>query len=119
MDNEKKCDKYEGLFVFRNEDELNEHIENCPDCRAEHEKQLKVSALIKEVAPAYLERQEKRRLKVIGKLAACFVMLVGMTAFYTGYCMYSDNSFQVNSAEDSFIESNMGLPTDEYGFLEI
>ena len=119
MDNEKKCDKYEALFVFRSDDELKEHIKECPECQKEYETQMKISALVKEVAPVYLNRQDKWKTRVMAKMAACFVMLVGITGIYTGYCMYSEDSFQVNSAEDSFIESNMGLPTDDYGFLEI
>ncbi|MBQ3640457.1 hypothetical protein II906_00760 [bacterium] len=118
MDNEKNCDKYEALFVFRSDEELNEHIKNCPECRLEHERQMKISALVKEAAPAYLKREEKRKMKLITKAACCFFMFVGLTSFYT-YNVYSDNDFQVSSSEDSYIESNMGLPTDDYGFLEL
>ena len=57
MNNENKCDKYESFFVFRDKEAFNEHLEHCPDCKKEHEKYLKVSALVKEVAPAYLEKK--------------------------------------------------------------
>ena len=43
MNNENKCNKYEAYFVFQNEEAFNEHIKNCPDCKKEHEKYLKVS----------------------------------------------------------------------------
>ena len=33
-----KCTKYESLFTFRSEEELMQHIEECEDCRLEHEK---------------------------------------------------------------------------------
>ena len=39
---DKKCTKYEALFTFRSEEELEEHLQNCPECRAEHEKMQKV-----------------------------------------------------------------------------
>ena len=48
---DKKCTKYEALFTFRSEEELNEHIANCPDCQKEHENMQKVSELLKEVKP--------------------------------------------------------------------
>ena len=115
----KKCDKYEAFFVFQNEEAFNNHIKECPDCQKEHEKYLKVSSLMKEVAPVYLEKQKKqRKIGVIKKLACCFVMFVGITASYTGYNMYSDYTAQEYWTQDSYV-SSMGLPIDEYGFLEL
>lgn len=116
MKDQNKCDKYEALFVFKGDDALYNHIENCPDCFEEHKKQLKVSALVKEVAPVYLQKQKKKRLSLVKKLACCFMFVVFVSAF-TGYKMYEQNSFQVSSAEESYI-SAMGLPTDDYGFFE-
>ena len=52
-----KCTKYESLFTFRSEEELMQHIEECEDCRLEHEKMQKVSELIKEVKPYFRERR--------------------------------------------------------------
>lgn len=118
MDNEKNCDKYEALFVFKSESDFNEHLKNCPDCQKEHEKYLKISSLVKEVAPEYLKRQEKRKLSAIKRLACCFVAFIGISTF-AGYTIYTDNNFQVNSADESYIESTMGLPCDDYGLLEI
>lgn len=118
MNNENKCDKYEGFFVFQNEEVFNEHLEHCPDCQQEHEKYMKVSALVKEVAPMYLKKRQKDKVSAIKKLACCFVAFVGLTAF-TGYKVYDNYSMQVNYAEDSYVMSTMGLPVDDYGFLEI
>ena len=30
-----KCNKYEALFTFSNEDKLNEHIQECEECKKE------------------------------------------------------------------------------------
>ena len=117
MKNSDKCNKYEAIFVFGGEDAIKAHIEECPDCREEYEKYLKVSSLVKEVAPVYLKKQEQKRISAIKKLACCFILLVGLTGF-TGYKIYDDNSFQVNTVDESYI-GTLGLPTDEYGFLEI
>lgn len=117
MDNEKKCDKYEAFFIFNNEEAFNVHLNECPECKSEHEKYLKVSQLVKEVAPVYLKNQDKKKKNVIKRLAACFVLFVGITGFYAGFGIH-DGSTYSNIDNDSYI-STMGLPTDEYGFLEI
>ena len=44
-----KCTKYEALFTFRDEEELNEHIQECEDCRLEHEKMQKVSSYFMDI----------------------------------------------------------------------
>lgn len=119
MNNESKCNKYEAFFVFNDEKAFYEHIENCPDCKAEHEKYLKVSELVKEVGSEYLKRQEKHRKKTIMlKQAACFLILLAGLSGFAGYKVYDYNSFQISSADESYIYA-MGLPTDEYGFLEL
>lgn len=117
-DNKNRCDKYEGCFVFKNEEELNEHIKECESCREEHEKYLKVSELIKEVTPAYLERESKKKMMTAAKrLACCFVLFIGLSAF-TGYKIYDNYTYQVSMEEESSV-SEMGLPIDEYGFLSL
>ena len=118
MDNKDKCNKYESYFVFRSEEEFNSHLNECSDCREEHEKMLKISNLMKEVAHVYLKREEKKKTSTLKRIACCFVLLIGITS-YTGYNMYNDYNFEVNTADESYIESTMGLPIDEYGFLEI
>lgn len=117
MDNEKKCDKYETYFTFKSEVDFNAHLNECPDCKKEHEKYLKVSRLVKEVAPEYLKNVEKRKRNAAKRLAACFILFVGIAGIYTGYGLNDSSRYSVTD-DDSYI-STMGLPTDEYGFLEI
>ena len=75
-----KCSKYEALFTFRSEDELLEHVQNCEDCRIEHEKMQKISDLIQEVKPYY-----KKKRKNFAKLkAACALFLVTVCAATLG-----------------------------------
>lgn len=117
MENENnKCNKYEALFVFQNDDVLNEHIKSCPDCMKEYEKQLKVSSLVKEVAPIYLNKIKQKKVSAAKKLACCFVAFIGVTVF-SAYKIYDENSFQVNMADEESYISAMGLPVDDYGFL--
>ncbi len=117
MEHKNKCDKYEGLFVFQTEEVLKEHIEHCPDCKAENDKYEKVSELVKEAAPVYLLKEKNKKIKAIKRLACCFIFFTGLTAF-TGYKMYDNYNFQISSDYDSYITS-MGLPVDDYGFLDL
>ena len=52
MDN--KCSKYEGLFVFSDDETFRNHIAECEECRREYETMEKVSDLISEVRFHYL-----------------------------------------------------------------
>ena len=38
-----KCTKYEALFTFSDEKDFFKHLDECEDCRAEHEKMNKIS----------------------------------------------------------------------------
>ena len=118
MDNQNKCDKYEAYFVFQNEEAFNKHLENCEECRKEHEKYLEVSKLVKEVSGPYLKRELNRKRKnTFKKIACCFTAFINVSSF-SGVKLYEDYNFQVNYIEGSYV-SAMGLPTDDYGFLEL
>ncbi len=116
MEKENKCNKYEGLFIFQDEKAFYEHLENCPDCQEEHKKLLKVSKLVKEAAPVYLKKRSQKT-SAIKRLACCLVVFIGLTSF-TGYKVYDNYMYELNSSYDSYITA-MGLPTDDYGFLDL
>lgn len=120
----KKCDKYESLFIFADEETLNKHLQECEDCRREHEKMHKVSALVKEAEP-----ELKRRAAFFNFLkVACvlFLFITGGVFFQTFAPMQLNNTNATMTAsissdmsfdyEDSII-ADMGLPTDDYGLL--
>ena len=120
----KKCDKYESLFIFADEETLNKHLQECEDCRREHEKMHKVSALVKEAEP-----ELKRRAAFFNSLkVACvlFLFITGGVFFQTFAPMQLNNTNATMTAsissdmsfdyEDSIIP-DMGLPTDDYGLL--
>ncbi len=117
MDNENKCNKYEAFFIFQDEEAFNIHLKTCPDCQKEHEKYMKVSSLVKEAAPEYLEIIKTKRKNNLKKIACCLILFAGLTSL-TALKAYDNYSFQVNFAQDSYI-GTLGLPVDDYGFLEI
>ena len=117
MKEKRSCDKYEANFIFKGDREFLEHVKICADCQKEYEKQIKISKLIREVAPIYKKREEIKRRKVIKRIACCMVIFVGLMS-YTGYNMYDNYRMQQDIMTDSYI-SSLGLPIDDYGFLEI
>jgi len=112
---DKKCTKYEGLFIFSDEDTLKKHIEECPDCKAEHEKMQKVSELLGEVKFHYRSRNRKvRKLRAVCALALLMFFSAGVGFIadegeLTDVLMYGDTL----SAED------LGFPVDSYGLLMV
>jgi len=115
---EKKCTKYEELFVKEDETELLEHIKSCPYCRMEHENMKKVSALVKEVSFTF--RRQKALQKKMTALAASF--FIAFLAFFV--IEFQDPSSFVNGtiaslSGNGITYEQMGLPVDEYGFIMV
>lgn len=110
-----KCTKYEALFTFGDEEKLMEHIKNCPDCKAEHERMQAVSALIKEAAPVY--REERKNIAKLKAVCAVSLMLIsGVTLGVINLNTDISDTIRyghVLSAED------LGLPVDSYGLLMV
>ena len=120
----KKCDKYESLFIFADEETLNRHLQECEDCRREHEKMNKVSALVKEAEP-----ELKKRATFFSSLkVACilFLFISGGVFFQsftpsnlnlTGTTITASTSSDISFEYEDSIIADMGLPTDDYGLL--
>ena len=122
--NKKTCNGYESAFTFMSEEDFKKHLEECEECRLEHEKMQRVSALIQEAKPYLLKESKKKKEVVITGAddaktflkAACAAFVV----FVMGGC-YS--MFMMTGFYDEIVAQNtpsieeMGLPVDEYGFL--
>ena len=112
---DKKCSKYEGLFIFSDNETFEKHLEECPDCKAEHEKMQKVSDLISETKFYYKSKaNRKRKLKAVCALALfmCFsgtFSIISSDSDFADALMYGDTL----TAED------LGFPVDSYGLLMV
>lgn len=110
-----KCNKYEALFTFADDETLLKHIESCDDCRKEHEKMQKVSNLLKEVKPYY--REKRRNIAKVKVACALFaICLSGVTLGVINLNTDISDTIKygsVLSAED------LGLPVDSYGFIMV
>lgn len=110
-----KCSKYEGLFIFSDEDKLNEHVQECEDCREEHEKMQKVSELIKEVKPYYLKKRNSlRRIRAVA--AVFFIMLFSATF---GIIYTNEDLSESLMYGETLTAEELGFPVDSYGLLMV
>lgn len=110
-----KCTKYEALFTFRDETEFEEHIKTCPDCKAEHEKMIRVSELIKEAKPYFVEKR-KNFAKVKVACALFMVMLGGTTL---GIVNLNTDVSETLKYGTTLSAEDLGLPVDSYGLISL
>ena len=112
---DKKCSKYEGLFIFTDENTLNEHLQECEECRLEHEKMQKVSELIGEVKFYY-----KKKSRRVQKMKAICAMLFLMFFTATFGIISSDSDFaDALMYGDTLTAEDLGFPVDSYGLLMV
>ncbi len=110
-----KCTKYEALFTFRSDEELNEHLQNCEDCRLEHEKMLKVSELIQEAKPYYKQRRKNfAKLKI-----ACALFMVMTTTVSLGVLNLNTDISDTLKYGTTLGAEDLDLPVDSYGLISI
>lgn len=113
MDN--KCSKYEGLFIFSDTNNFNEHLNECEDCRKENEKMQKISDLIQEVKPYYLNKRNKlRKMRVAAALF--FIMLFSATF---GIVYTNEDLSDALMYGDTLTAEELGFPVDSYGLLMV
>ena len=112
---DKKCSKYEGLFVFSDEETLNQHINECEDCAAEHKKMERVSELIGEVK-SYYKAQNRKAKKM--KIACVFLLFIFFGGFFGVVYNNSDYADALMYGDTLSVE-DLGFPVDSYGLLMV
>ena len=114
---ENKCSKYEEFFTNSSGEELEKHIQECEECRAEYEAQKKVSSLLDEVKMYYYSKRKKR----IARLrAACAVMfMVFSLASVGGFAITNDDLMDTLKYGDALSAEDLGFPVDSDGLLMV
>lgn len=115
---DKKCKKFEELFISEDEKSFLAHIEKCEECKAEYEKMQKVSNLIKEAKPLYRKKRIAR--KNIAAMAASFLMI--FLAFFAMQILSPDSFINETIASISgsnYTYEQMGLPVDDFGLIMV
>ena len=110
-----KCTKLEVLYTFSNDEELKKHLEECADCREEMETMDKVSSLIREVKPFYL--QKRRKLREIK--AACAIFLVVLSGTLFGIFGLNSNVLDTIKYGQTLSAEDYGFPVDSYGLIMV
>ena len=111
----KKCSKYEALFTFGNEETLKAHLEICEDCRKEQEELDKVSNLLKEVKPYYIEKRKKTaKLKM-----ACAVFAILFCGTTIGVINFDSDVSDIIKYGNTLSAEDLGLPVDAYGLVMV
>ena len=109
----KKCEKFESLFIFSDEETLNNHVAECEDCKAELEKMEKISDLIKEVNPHY----KKNRFDAVRVACVLFAFVVSGLTFKVADTNYNLIDTVMYGSELSAEE--IGFRTDDYGLIMV
>ncbi len=110
-----KCTKYEALFTFRDEQELNEHIQNCEDCRLEHEKMLRVSELIQEAKPYF--KQKRKDFAKVKVACALFMLLISGTTL--GIINFNTDISDTLKYGTTLSAEDLDFPVDSYGLISL
>lgn len=115
----KKCNKYETLYIFQNNEEaLLEHLKDCDECRKEYEEDKKLDALLTEVKPYFKKNNSFFKLKSIAVLFIIFLCFFAFGNLSVNKIALNQQGYDSLKNEPSIVELK-GLPTDEYGLLEI
>lgn len=113
---DKKCSKYEGLFIFSDEETLKKHLEECEECRLEHEKMQKVSGLLEEVKFYYLSKQRRKYTML---KAVCAMSLLLFTTLMFGVVNNNDDLLDTLKYGNTLSAEELGFPVDSYGLLMV
>ncbi len=111
-----RCSKYEGLFVFQDSEALMSHINECEDCKAEYEKQQKVSELINEVKFYYKNKSSKH--KQFTKVA-CASILLFVSSLSLGLAVKNEDLADTLRYGTTLSAEDLGFPVDSYGLLMV
>ncbi len=109
----KKCTKYEGLFIFADEKTFEKHLSECPDCQAEHEKMQNISKLLQEVKPVFVQRR-KRTAQLKIACAICAMLLSGTVMGLVNFNTDISDTIKYGSV---LCAEDLGLPVDSYGLI--
>ncbi len=110
-----KCSKYEGLFVFSDDETLKNHLLECEECRKEQEKMDRVSELIGEVKFHY---RSKAKHKPILK-AACILMLLLFSTASIGIIGNYEDMVDTIQYGETLSAEDLGFPVDSYGLIVV
>jgi len=117
------CNKYQSLYVFRTEEELQEHLDVCAICRKQHSEIIEVEKLVKFSKTAYLKNKFKTNTVRLNRAIAGVAVLIFTSFIFNNYSELNSINTHLKHPEVSEFTNNslfnqMQLPTDDYGILD-
>ncbi len=110
-----KCNKYEAIYTFGNEEMMKLHLQNCPECQKEQEQMDKVSELLKEVKPYYVQKKRSyARLRM-----ACAVFAILFSGTVLGVVNFNSDVSDIIKYGTTLSADDFGFPVDSYGLLMV
>lgn len=112
----KKCSKFESLFIFSDDDTLQKHISECDDCKCAYDEMNKVSELIQEVRPYYLEKQ-KTKYNAVRVACIMFAFIISGVTFH-----FADMNYGIIDTityGSQLTADDLGFRTDDYGLIMV
>ena len=110
-----KCSKYEGLFLFSDDETLKQHLLECEECRKEQEKMDRVSELIGEVKFHYRSKSRKKPMLK----AVCGLMLLLFFAGSVELAANYDDMIDTLRYGETLSAEDLGFPVDSYGLIAV
>lgn len=114
---ENKCSQYEKLFISSSPEELENHVRECEECRAEHQVQEKVSSLLDEVKMYYYAKRKRRMIRL--RAACAIAFLVFSLVSVGGFALTDDDLMDTLKYGDTLSAEDLGFPVDSYGLLMV
>ena len=111
-----KCTKFEGLFIFANDDDFKKHLETCEECRQEMQKLDNISKLLQTAKPLYFKEKAKRRLRI---RSACAVFLMVLTGSVFSMLNYDNTLVETLKYGQTLSAEDFGFPVDSYGLIMV
>lgn len=110
-----KCNKYEAIFTFGDEEMMKSHLKSCPDCQKEQEEMDKVSSLLAEVKPYYVQKRKNfAKLKM-----ACAVFTILFSGTVLGVVNLNTDVSDILKYGTTLSAEDLGFPVDSYGLLMV
>ena len=110
-----ECSKYEGLFVFSDDETLRQHLLECEECRKEQKQMDRVSELIGEVKSHYLAKKTKKP----AMKAVCALMLFMFAIMSFGIMENYDDMTDTLRYGNTLSAEDLGFPVDSYGLIVV
>ena len=119
----KKCGRYESIFIFRETDEFMVHLNSCEECREKHSEMMEIENLVKRAKPAYYRSKNQQKIFAFNKVIAGFAFIVCLSFVSGNYSEFASLQKTLKHSEvseyiNNSIFNQMNLPTDEFGLLD-